>query len=146
MKTKGKIIIFWILVSSCDTIGLSGNGYSYSGRSTGFEINLKVYKIDSINNFYLIYGRKGKSLFKIVSKKEVSARGKPIRLNGKYEFSLTSIWNAEIIINGVNVSPSHIPAVNCLAFDSATYICLERDSITDLYHAYNVKGLCWIKK
>lgn len=102
---------------------------------------LDVYKIDSVNSYYLIYARKQDSLFKIVSKKNDCKENK-INVGANYPFLLKSIWNAPITINGTNASPSSVPSVNCISFDDSTKICLERDSISDLYTASNIQGLC----
>ena len=49
-----------------------------------------VYKIDSINTYYLIYAKKNDSLYNIVSKKEVVKSGNKIQLNSSYAFNLHS--------------------------------------------------------
>ena len=145
MRAIPHTIVCFVLVAGCTTTQFPTKNYDGPSDSTRFTINLKIWKIDSINRYYLIYGKKGNSLFKIVSRKDERASGQHIHLDKKYNFSLESIWRSKILIDGVTVSPSSIYSVNCLGFDSATYICLERDSIVDLYHADNVKGLCWKK-
>jgi hypothetical protein len=104
-----------------------------------------VNKIDSVNNYYLVYLKKGTNWYKIVSKKENLDNAKKIKVNSSYKFSLKSIWNQEILIGGVNVSPSLFPHVTCLSFDKETSICIERDSINDLFVSKNLKGLHYIK-
>lgn len=104
-----------------------------------------IYKIDSVNSYYLIYAKKRDSLYKIVSSKDGTNKGKKISINNFYKLNLVSIWNQPILINGVNVSPSTTPHVTCLGFDDSTNICIERDSINDLHRADNLRGL-YIKK
>jgi hypothetical protein len=142
MKSAQILILICLLFGSCTSAKVNRRKYNPSSTSFKQAINLRVYKIDSINDYYLIYGRKNKSLFKIVSKKEANSECRNVHLNGNYKFLLTSIWYSQLSINGVNVSPSSMLEVNRLALDSSTYICLERDSINDLYHADNIKGLC----
>lgn len=113
-------------------------------QKTGDSI-FTIYKIDSINNYYLIYGKKDDTLYKIVSKNTGILNCEKIKLSKDYFLSLNSIWRREILIGGVNVSPSVTPHVTCLYFNDSTAICLERDSINDLYEARNLQGLC-IKK
>ena len=105
----------------------------------------KVYKIDSLNCYYLIDAQKLDSLFKFVSKNKDCTKRNLINVGGHYPFLLKSIWNTPVIIEGTNVSPSSVYSVNCINFDDSTRICLERDSISDLYTASNVQGLCFIK-
>lgn len=101
----------------------------------------KVYKIDSLNNYYLIYAKKQNNLYKIVSKKEVLLGNDKVKVGGKYDLKLSSIWTAKIMVGGVNASPSITPHVTCLSFDDSTRICIERDSINDLHQAENLRGL-----
>jgi hypothetical protein len=103
----------------------------------------KVYKIDSINSYYLIYSKKGDSLYKIVSKKEDVIGFEKIKVNKNYEFELhSSLLNRQI--GNTTISPQNSLLVNCFSYDDTTKICLERDSIRDLYHADNIKGIYFI--
>jgi len=115
---------------------------SYLSRKS--EATYRVYKIDSINTWYLIYARKGDSLYKIVSKK-MEVRGcNRIEVDKQYEFLLHSrIYGYTIA--GKTILPQNTLLVNCFSFDDSTNICLERDSINDLHYADNIKGLCFIK-
>jgi len=113
-----------------------------SRRKNDKNHKYRVYKIDSINSFYLIYARKGDSLFKIVSKKDKNLLCKNIGNNRYYEFNLHSQTGEYKIGNVVVPVSLH---VDCFAYDDSTSICLERDSIRALYHADNIKGLCFLK-
>ena len=103
-----------------------------------------VYKIDSINTYYLIYAKKNDSLYKIVSKKEVVKSGNKIQLNSSYAFNLHSSLS-EFRIGNIMISPK-TSNINCFAFDKETNICLEGDSIRDLYSADNIKAIYFFKK
>jgi hypothetical protein len=128
--------ITFIACTSLKTMGTSNKSLS----------SYKVYKIDSINTYYLIYARKGDSLYKIVSKKNVVGNcDSVIRLNSSYEFELHSSLT-DFKIGKIVVSPKATLNVPCFYYDASTTICLEGDSIRDLYYADNVKGLCFIKK
>ena len=130
--------LFLILVVSV-SCGLSKLDTSSQRRKqTDFYT---VYKIDSINSYYLIYARKGDSLFKIVSKKQVVEDCSSIKEKGEYEFKLhSSLINRQI--GGESILPQNSLLVYCFSYDDSTKICLERDSINDLSYADNVKGLC----
>lgn len=94
--------------------------------------NYKVYKIDSINDYYLIYISKEKERYKVISKKSIERSCDMIRLGKTYNWQVTEIFGT--IAGGV-FKPT------CLSMDDKTKICLE-DSITDLCYAENLKGLC----
>lgn len=111
----------------------------------GDESVFKVYKIDSVNSYYLIYAQKQDSLFKIVSKKDSCLNTKLIEIGEKYAFLLKSIWNTPIQIKGANASPSSVYNVSCVNLDDSTKICLERDSINDVHTASNICGLCFVE-
>ena len=99
-----------------------------------------VYKIDSINSFYLIYAKKQDTLYKIVSKKARLTNCELIQVNKGYPFILHSRLASRKIGN----APILPGLVNCFYYGDSTSICLEK-SIYDLHSAENVKGLCFLK-
>jgi hypothetical protein len=106
----------------------------------------KIYRIDSLNSYYLVYAKRKDTFYKIVSKKEEIINSIKIKNGGEYELKLNSIWTKDIMVGGVNVSPSVTPNVTCLSFDDSTKICIERDSINDLHQAANLRGLYMVNK
>lgn len=102
-----------------------------------------VYKIDSINNYYLIYASKNDSLYKIVSSKEKKSNCNLIKKGSSYKFNLVSIKENAPLIGGIKIKPINYMDVNCYQFDKETSICKEK-GIYDLYLANNIKGLCFI--
>ena len=137
------IIILVVVILSCRGIRYPGIE-NPSGNKRSFSDSLYyVYKIDSVNNFYLIYAKREKSLYKIVSEKSIIDNCKKVEVRKRYYFSLRSLWKQEHTLpDGHITSPSMVPHLTCLTFDSITSICLERPKINDLYLAQNVKGLC----
>jgi len=114
-------------------------------KSTTFKrtsLDYKVYKIDSIDNYYLIYAKKSKTLYKIVSHKLSVVNGNRIKLNTIYAFKLHSSLHDPRNRFNLNMSQEE---VTCFGYPDSTVICLEGDSIKDLYYADNIKGLCFIK-
>lgn len=103
----------------------------------------KVFKIDSINSYYLIYAEKDDTLYKIVSEKGIESDCNSIQVNQSYPFKLTSRRDNAVVINGVKLSPQNYLDIECYVYDDSTSICIERDSIYDLHHASNIKGLCF---
>jgi hypothetical protein len=79
-----------------------------------------------------------------VSKKADIITADKIETNRSYKFNLHStLLNRQI--GGKTVLPQNSLLVNCFSYDDTTQICLEGDSIRDLYHADNIKGLYFIK-
>nr|WP_198999668.1 hypothetical protein [Flavobacterium sp. ASV13] len=105
----------------------------------------EVYKIDSINEYYLIYAKRGDSLFKIVSKKEAADKQQEIKVNKSYPLKLHSRRENLPTIGGIKLEPINYLDVECFAYDKSTTICIERDSINDLHYAENIKGKYFIK-
>ena len=132
-----------LLVIGCIVIG----GVSaFSGRmSHAFKVDqdttlYKVYKIDSVKNYYLIYARRGDSLFKIVSEKMKVAQCSCISQGNGYRFQLHSMSH----INGKPITPpASAMEVSGMYVDKTTIINFEGDSIRDLYYGDNIKGLCF---
>jgi len=104
-----------------------------------------IYKIDSINSFYLIYAKKGVELYKIVSKKDIEDLNfSKIQVNNNYSFVLRSHY-FNTVTRKMDILPENSLLVNCYYYDDSTAICLERDSIKDLHYAENINGLRLIK-
>lgn len=137
------LFILAITFISCTSNRHVGSGIHQ--KEVNKQSMFKVYRIDSVNSYYLIYAQRKDSLFKIVSKKAGCVEKKLINTDAYYPFLLKSIWNTPIAIEGVNASPSSVYNVNCINFDDSTKICLERDSISDLYIASNIQGLCFVE-
>lgn len=143
MRIQFQFIIGLLVLYS--TIPKSNGSAIYTIARSNEDTLFRVERIDSLNNYYLIYVTKDNTWFKIVSKKMLACNCENIKKNGLYRLELSSIWRQEIMIGKINVSPSLNLLVTCLAFDDSTSICLERDSINDLYQAGNLRGLCITK-
>lgn len=118
------------------------NTKNYSDKNSD---SYTVYKIDSINTWYLIYAKRNDSLYKIVSKKENSENCNRIKINSKYYFKLVS-WFPSNAPQNLNISTKNIPHLAGYGFDDSTTIMLEKGLINDLMYGENIKGLCFIKE
>jgi hypothetical protein len=119
------LFVFFLLACSKDRASADPKSYT-------------ILKIDSITNYYLVYGSRNDSIFKIVSKKENSAGVcQKIQPGKKYALNLRSS-----IITGKNITPATNDLVQCIGFDSTTTICFEDSCVQDLFRTYNLKGLC----
>tara|TARA_R100001377_G_C3177701_1_gene105415 strand:+ start:644 stop:1069 length:426 start_codon:yes stop_codon:yes gene_type:complete len=104
----------------------------------------EVYKIDSINTFYIVYAKRNGTKFKIVSKKANSEHCNKIFVGSSYNLNLKSILKQEIKLGDKTITSSSNLLVTCFTFEDNTKICREED-ITDLHHAENLIGLCFVK-
>jgi hypothetical protein len=130
-------------IKNSQTCQIDKNSLDYS-KSKLIEIKplYKVYKIDSINSWYLIYAKKIDSVYKIVSRKEIVMNCSKIQINKEYHFKLISWFPSNQ--KGLDISFKSIPHLAGYGFDDSTTITLEKDSINDLMYAENVRGLCFM--
>lgn len=132
---KPIILILVFVIISCNTQKRIDN-------SIEEKMLYKVYKIDSINDYYLVFAKKQDSIFKIVSKKNFSKNCNSVKVGKKYSFKLKSNRTLAPTINGVKIAAQN---VDCYVFDKETSICVDRkNGIYNLYFADNLKGLCLI--
>ncbi|TDQ07715.1 hypothetical protein [Pedobacter metabolipauper] len=139
---KYTLLLMVLFFLACVSSTLTGKGYLNQKERVSAK-GYEVYKIDSINTYYLIYAKRGDSLYKIVSKKNFNRKCTEIKSGLSYDFKLHSSLKG--FIGNIAISAKQLPHVNCYSYDDSTEICLEKDSITDLYHADNIQGLCYIK-
>jgi len=128
------IVLTLILLFSCNNKVKS----LLSVVNDNHEKFYKVYKIDSINNYYLIYLNDKQYNYKVVSEKadNINCREK-IKVNRKYRLELVSITRS--MLGDHFLSYHHLGGITL----GNTLIRIEReDSIIDLYYAKNIKGLC----
>ena len=128
------IVLTLILLFSCNNKVKS----LLSVVNDNHEKFYKVYKIDSINNYYLIYLNDKQYNYKVVSEKadNINCREK-IKVNRKYRLELVSITRS--MLGDHFLSYHHLGGITL----GNTQIRIEREnSIIDLYYAKNIKGLC----
>jgi hypothetical protein len=115
------------------------NKYNDQGTAANDDSSYHVYKIDSVNSFYLIYASRKGAKYKNVSEKKSCANRDKVLRGRDYDFDLSSM------LYGSEELPIHPGGVGGVIVDSVTTIFVE-DSIYDLYSAKNVIGLCFIKE
>ncbi len=140
-----RLMLLVILFGSCINSKKQNTAATAVEANESHEKGYKVYKIDSVNSYYLVYAKQQDSLFKIVSKKNNRPLCSAIQVGKSYGFVLNSSWPKEINLQKTKASTITMINVTCLGFDDHTKICLEKDSINDLYSTQNLSGLCFIK-
>ncbi|BAP31531.1 uncharacterized protein CHSO_2494 [Chryseobacterium sp. StRB126] len=108
------------------------------------QIEYKIYKIEKLNSYYLIYCEKDGEKYKIVSKEANDKKVKTckkIKIGESYNLKLV---NYPDYSKNENPLTGFSPLVNCFTFDSNTNICKE-PGVNGLYTAKNLTGLYYIK-
>ena len=127
---------------------LIGGVFSCKSKNNVNTDNLNlftVYKIDSVQSYYLIYFQKDDKKFKVVSKKDNDDNCNKIILNKKYSLSIASILEEKIVMNNDTIVSGNNGLVNCFYFEGGTKICKEENNgIYDLFKSSNIKGLCYL--
>ncbi|WP_177762022.1 hypothetical protein [Flavobacterium sp. I3-2] len=113
-------------------------------NKTKYDEYHKIIKLDSINDYYLVYTSKNDSIFKIISKKGYVKEGKKVKIGKKYPIKVRSMRDNTPTIKGIKISPINFLDVNCFQFDDSTKICKE-EGIYDLYFSKNLKGIYFIE-
>lgn len=137
-----------ILLSTLLLLFISCGKAIVYGTVKNDKLNLyRVYKIETINDYYIIYASKKDSLYKIVSKKENKpSNWTKIKLNHFYNFNLHSRRENAPIIVGIKLQPMNYLIINCYTYEKDTEICIDtQNGIFDLYYADNIKGNYYIK-
>jgi len=136
-----RLLLFIIVVFavSCKTSKLTNQAN---------DLSYLVKKINSKNNWHIIYASKQDSLFKIIVGKETNTTYNcdKIKVGEYYNLKLHSRKSEVVEINGVRVQPVNLLDIQCYTYNKETTICIEpQKGIYDLYHAENLKGLCLVK-
>lgn len=124
MKTLKKLLIFIFAVCS---ILLSGQTNKTFDRDC-----YKVYKIDDLRSFYLIFLRKGNEKYTIYSEKTITSTGRKVEVDSTYFFELSR--KVDTLSNGVVVTPMNYADI--YYFDR-----YPGEEIGMLCTAKNLKGL-----
>lgn len=115
------------------------NGEKYDRNSQNLFLKdsdtlYRIVKIDSLNQFYIVYARYENTVFKIISKKDSLYGNELIRLGAKYKLTLKSLLN----INEMDILDIHICRIENTEFR------LENDSVLwDLFITKELKGLSY---
>lgn len=131
MKNSLLILCFFALIS-CKTTSSKKN----TKDSVKIFTDCKIYKIDSIGNYYLVYAIDNKFRYKIVSKKENNNTLNLIKLNLNYKFNLEAVINLDSISHR---QVNYLDFKRCHVFFPQTEICNEPS--IELYKTKDLTGL-----
>lgn len=100
----------------------------------------RIARIDSLNNYYLIYAKKDNAYFRIASKKDKCSLASRIKLGKSYHLLLHSF------LESASNQKFAAQYVELSGYTIDKYTTIEFDSIKNVYYASNLKGLCLINK
>ena len=135
----------YYIITMLIVVGLNSCYPTKKNRLKTNLITYTVYKIDSVNSYYLIYATRENNRYKIVSKKTTNVCSNKILINGKYPFKLSPTLSNRTVAGKV-LLPQNTLLVNCFSYDDSTRVCLEDNMVRELYRAENIKGLCFISE
>ena len=104
-----------------------------------------VTKIDSLNNYYIIYTTKGNENQKIISKKDNAICNNKISLGKRYIIETTSIFNFKIKSGDTVKEIKNSVNIDCMILDEIKFCKEPNLGIYDVLKAKNIKGLCYDK-
>lgn len=134
------------MIRSISFIGviISGLLLSCSPR-TSERILITVTKIDSVGNYYVIYGTHDSKIYKLLSKRVSEFAGTPVEVDSRYKFSIKSaVFTGKI--GSTVISPTTNDLVKCVRFDSVSLICKEKGCVWDLFYSDNLRGRNFVKR
>ncbi|SFM90583.1 hypothetical protein SAMN05428949_1243 [Chitinophaga sp. YR627] len=128
-------IIFTLLMVSCSLSKSPITGAPSYAQFEDTSAVYKIYKIDSINSWYVIYARNSGYRYKIISKKCTQLQGVKIMKHKSYNLRLISTRHYPN-------APTNYLDVPCFMLDEQTSMCLEpRKEIYDVHYTKDLKGL-----
>lgn len=138
-------IVFIIMIVFLSCKGAKNTDSQRATVDFSNPVNAQVKKIDSIDNYYLIYCRNGGKNYKIVSRKmNFKSSCKTIKVDSSYDFKLLQLTNvSSASVDSEIPTPINYLDIEKCIFKENTKICNEPK--TELYEAKNLNGLCIVK-
>lgn len=142
-----KVMLFMFVLMNilcCKTSKENLNSRKSDVYEASVNVECKVYKIDSIADYYLVYAESNDERYKIVSgkiKKPIMGNCKIIHHGETYVLKLHRPLDV-MCINGKIVADTNYLGPMCYPFQKDVFICNEEENgIFFLYFAYNLQGL-----
>lgn len=104
-----------------------------------------IIKIDSVDNYYIIYGKSGNENYKLVSEK-TNSKCDNIIVGEKYILNTESIFTMKIKVNdSVKEITNHVN-IKCMTLHGTTFCKEYENGIYDVLKSENLEGLCYKEK
>lgn len=105
-----------------------------------------ITKIDSVDNYYVIYGKFKDDNYKLISEKTNSKCGNEVVVGKKYNLKTQSIFTMKIMVKDTVREISNNVNIKCMTLGK-TIICKEYENgIYDVLKSENLQGLCYINR
>lgn len=115
--------------------------HSQNGQNRG--VSFTIEKIDSVDNWYFIYARYEKDLYKIASKRSKAPGDcSKIEVSQKYILKIVTMRERLKKVSGRDTNISFQYHVRCFGLGEGEKVCLE-DGVKDLAFADDLNGLCY---
>jgi hypothetical protein len=137
---KNIFLILILILFSCKSKKVETETYKPQFE-LGMDVNAKVSKIDSIENYYFVFIKNNKEFFKIVSEKNQVKyyNSKKVEIGKNYKFRIQQLTDRRPSGENDQFTPmNYLDLSRCLNFNGFE-ICTE--SSFELAKSSNLKGL-----
>lgn len=134
-----KAALTFILLTSCKSF-INHKSETKKTEVSKEYTNCKIYNIDSISDYYLVYAIDAKARYKIISRKENTQLIEKIKINSNYNFELKAIINLDSVSHEY---ANYLDFKRCQVFFPSVEICNEPG--IELYRTNNLVGLYYKK-
>lgn len=115
------LLIIFLVITSCKSFKSNEKDKI---KDSNILSTYNIYKIDSINNYYLIYVMDEKYRYKIVSKKMTIYNCDEIKIDSSYSFHLKLLSNISKPTGNEKFIPvNYLHLERCVQLDNETTIC-----------------------
>lgn len=135
---------FFVVLISCNRTAAKSSSVVGPDFATNASGEFVISKVDSLDNFYLIYAVKHDSVYKIFSEKAEGRNCRKIYAGERHDFTLENAKNQSVITEDGVKKSFYLFNVDCMIYNDSTQICIERGakSVPAIFQATNLKGLC----
>jgi hypothetical protein len=137
---KNIFLILILILFSCKSKKVVKKTYKPQFE-LGINVNARISKIDSIENYYFVFIENNKEFFKIISEKNQVKRynGKKVEIGQNYKFRIQQLTDRRPSGENNEFTPTnYLDISRCLNFNGFK-ICTE--SSFELAKSSNLKGL-----
>jgi hypothetical protein len=137
---KNSLLILILILFSCKSKKIGTETYKPQFE-LGIDVNAKISRIDSIENYYFVFIENDKDFFKVISKKNQVKHysGKKVEIGKSYKFKIQQLTDRRPSAKKDQfTSMNYFDISKCLNFNGIE-ICTE--SSFELAKSSNMKGL-----
>lgn len=137
-----------MFVFSCKSKKMDDNSEKSPVIDLATTIKMKVVKIDSLDNYYVIHTiDTNKHRYKLVSEKFYTNACVKIKQGLSYDLKVRDLFS-NMILNKKEEFPTpvnYLDLKRCIDLKNNTKVCTE-PGIVNIYRCYNLIGLCFVSE